>query len=158
MTPRIFKWLRREKPPQPPRIRRTDPGSLGIDDSTCEVTESVTNPCKFPIPPSLEQRHSHELSASPRPANPQPQTGFFKLPIEIRQKIYAEVFGNRRVHIDYDFSFPTGWKNMKGRKRQWRWWHYVCADDSSFIEDDFLDKCPRTVRESRLISGYGMGE
>jgi hypothetical protein len=154
MTPRIFKWLLREKPPEPPSIRRTEPCSLGIDDSTCEVTESVTNPCKLPIPPSLdpsrENHHHHELSASSSPANPQRQSGFFKLPAEIRQQIYTEVLGGRRVHIDYDFAEPTGWRHMKKKKysRQWRWWHHVCADGDSFIEDDSLwDRCPRRVLE-----------
>ncbi|EAW12125.1 uncharacterized protein ACLA_060840 [Aspergillus clavatus NRRL 1] len=61
---------------------------------------------------------------------PQNQSLFFsRLPQEIRQRIYIELFGGRSVHVEYDFGYAPGYRQRDKRPPdQWRWWHRVCDE------------------------------
>ncbi|KAF4202038.1 hypothetical protein CNMCM8927_000695 [Aspergillus lentulus] len=62
---------------------------------------------------------------------PQDQSLFFaRLPKEIRQRIYIELFGDRSVHLEYDFGYAPGYRQRDKRPPdQWRWWHRVCDEE-----------------------------
>lgn len=141
MAPRIFsKLFNRKYEPPPYYPRRMQPEAIGISDSTCEVNGDPFNKWKLPIPPP-EQR---EVKISGHPCNPQQQSLFFKLPPEVRNLIYLELLGGRRVHIDYTFQWPSPFRPQppaKKRKRYWHWWHLLCHESDSFPEDQFFDRC-----------------
>lgn len=126
---------------------RAEPSSIGIDDSTCEVTTSRANPWKLPIsPPSVEL---DKPAPTPTP-NCQRQSAFFNLPPEIRQQIYTELLGNKRVHIDFSFHRRPGWldapkERMKEYKPQWRWFHHVCSKSDGFHHEQYGDDCPQNT-------------
>jgi hypothetical protein len=90
----------------------------------------------FQSPPYLPLRRQRALtppnSAESRYPNPQIQSSFMNLPIEVRLLIYEFSFGNRTIHLDFEFRHEywhtkegTLVVNKKSQKR-WRWWNYVC--------------------------------
>lgn len=138
MTRFITKWFRREKThehiPRP-----SEPGAIGIPDSTCEINGDPFNQSKLPIP-AEEQRQLRIDS----PRNPQHQSRFFQFPPEIRRLIYIELLGGCRVHIDYAFKWLPLFgpqKKSRDRRRSWQWWHIVCEGGHSFIENHDSDYC-----------------
>ncbi|KAF7586656.1 hypothetical protein BBP40_008525 [Aspergillus hancockii] len=112
--------------------------SVGISPSTCRVDGSRTNPKYLPTLPSDYQCLYSKLSG-PEPNNtsssvsgPQSQSPFFtQLPPEIRHLVYLHAFGNRRIHLDFDFNPELG---------QWTWWHRVCHEAQHCPDGTFL--CP----------------
>ncbi|KAE8418634.1 hypothetical protein BDV36DRAFT_154316 [Aspergillus pseudocaelatus] len=112
--------------------------SVGIDKDTCRVNGSPTDPNHLP---SLPPNYSSLLStlSDNRPHNKssvdihaQSQSPFFsRLPPEVHNLIYLFAFGNRRVHIDFNFHPQRG---------QWKWWHRVCDDGENCRDKMF--QCP----------------
>ncbi|KAJ5584479.1 uncharacterized protein N7459_004279 [Penicillium hispanicum] len=142
----FLRLFRKEELPR--RIRRTDPNAVGILDSTCEINGDPFNGWKLPVPPPDQRR----LELGTRPCNPQPQSRFFQLPLEVRELIYKELMGGRRVHIDYVHKRPSPFRpqsisNKKRPNNHWQWWHVVCQRCDSFIEDRDHDRCPSYMCE-----------
>lgn len=147
MAPGIFSKLfkrKRELPKRYPQPR--SPDAIGISDSTCEVNGDLFDKWKLPIPPPEER----QLKLGARPCNPQHQSHFFNLPPEIREMIYLELLGGRRVHIDYAFKWPSPFRpqpNEKQPRCYWQWWHHVCQESDSFAEDPVYDRCSSHVHD-----------
>ena len=106
-----------------PNLSRALLEAPGIDSSTCQVNGPPTNPNKLPIlPPDHQTLYSKDNQGT----NPQQQSPFFaKLPPEIRQLIYLHAFGNRQIHIDFDYHAPNG---------RWEWWHRICDEPQNCPE------------------------
>ncbi|KAE8374528.1 hypothetical protein BDV26DRAFT_284200 [Aspergillus bertholletiae] len=113
--------------------------SVGVDKATCRMNGSPTDPNHLPALPSdycsllstLGGNGSHNRP-SPVEIDPQRQSPFFsRLPPEVRNLIYLFAFGNRRVHLDYDYNPQRG---------QWTWWHRVCDDAEHCLAKAF--QCP----------------
>ncbi|PWY69485.1 hypothetical protein BO70DRAFT_432445 [Aspergillus heteromorphus CBS 117.55] len=120
--------------------------STGLAASTCQVAGDLSDPSRVPILPpdysSLVPRTSNSNSNSNSNGDdvlfpvihPQVQSPFFfRLPPEIRHLIYLYAFGDRRVHIDFDFH-PA--------KAQWSWWHRVCDDPVHCPDKEDPFVCP----------------
>ncbi|KAH8812725.1 hypothetical protein F5884DRAFT_729915 [Xylogone sp. PMI_703] len=58
---------------------------------------------------------------------------FLRLPAELRNRIYLDVFGNRKVHILFSYgSFRYGYRTRTDKKPpEWRWWHCICTWDQT---------------------------
>lgn len=60
------------------------------------------------------------------PPNPRAQSRFFaRLPPEIRRQIYLHLFGDRRVHVEFDIGTVYHHKlgmEFEERREKWRWW------------------------------------
>jgi hypothetical protein len=73
---------------------------------------------RLTIPLPVDQAGPKQTTAS------QEQSSFFsKLPLEVRLMIYREVFGNREIHIAYEYSET---------KRKWELWSIECFSPSPF--------------------------
>ncbi|KAK6812389.1 hypothetical protein RU639_011789 [Aspergillus parasiticus] len=113
--------------------------SVGIDKDTCRVNGSRNNPNHLPsLPPdycsllSILSGNRPHHRPPPIETHPQSQSPFFsRLPPEIRNSIYLFAFGNRRVHLDFDFN---------PQRDQWTWWHRVCDDAENCLNKAF--QCP----------------
>lgn len=136
MAPHFFSKLFKTKN-QRNKTRRKEPTVVvGISESTCQVNGDPFDQSKLPVP-SPNQR---QLQLGQRPFRTQEQSLFFRLPLEIRQLIYLELFGGRRVHIDYLFKGPSVFRPRpqgKYRKNHWQWWHSVCRWSNTFA--DYFD-------------------
>lgn len=138
-----------------PRYKATSPG---VDDSTCEVTNCLTNSSKLPIPPPEIQRRQTLSEFTRLAVNSQPQSLFFNLPAEIKIQIYGELFGHRRVHIDYAFCQPSHWNPLKKRPNdEWQWWHEVCRDFDAFRDGKETCECPSAAYFWHRSSSYWEG-
>ncbi|KAJ5761776.1 uncharacterized protein N7511_005158 [Penicillium nucicola] len=147
MAPKIFSKIFKRKKEQPPGIppKEWAPNAIGISDSTCEINGDVSNRWKLPIP--APKYRTGEIGARPR--NPQNQSIFFRLPVEIRRMVYVELMGNRRVHIRHVWKDPSPFRpRPKHKGLQWDWWHCVCADSDTFPEDRRFDYCRTWVDEA----------
>jgi hypothetical protein len=113
--------------------------SVGIDDSSCTLDWYRTHPKYLPALPSnylcllsklIDPGPNNTLS--PVDIHPQCQSPFFtRFPPEVRHLIYLHAFGNRRIHLDFDFNPELG---------QWIWWHRICHDDQHCPDGAF--PCP----------------
>ncbi|KAE8384124.1 hypothetical protein BDV23DRAFT_177291 [Aspergillus alliaceus] len=97
---------------------------------------SRTDPSCLPRLPSdyrcLSSTLSDNASSPPVNIHPQSQSPFFSLlPPEIRHLIYLFAFGNRRIHLDFDFNLQLG---------RWTWWHRICDDAQNCPDKPF--PCP----------------
>jgi hypothetical protein len=112
-------------------------------------------------PPVLPDRRPRCITPLPSSTRPDSDYGgssnsqFFNLlPPEIRRHIYLAAFGNRTLHLDFEWRFPfrygTGHANLYGHAAEdwsgelgWRWWSCVCHRPyGSGKEDDlWRDKC-----------------
>jgi hypothetical protein len=95
--------------------------------------------------------HPPEWPEIPRPPSSQPPTNyglFARLPLELRQKILSEAFGNRTLHVDLTFDQPLTRKSRPKtdqapsrhkhcglgtelvhstyRSKRWQWFGCVC--------------------------------
>ncbi|PWY77293.1 hypothetical protein BO94DRAFT_538158 [Aspergillus sclerotioniger CBS 115572] len=110
--------------------------STGISTSTCQVNGHVSDPSRLPVlAPDYAAlitkpfQDGHQVLI-----NPQRQCLFFtRLPVEIRQFIYNFAFGNKRIHMDYEFHHGKG---------RWVWWHRVCDDPEHCPEKENSFVCP----------------
>jgi hypothetical protein len=88
---------------------------------------------------------------------------FTKLPRELRDLIYLELFGGRHVHIEYDFQRPNiflypsdndddtkGKKKVKRPPFHWQWKHIPCqrSDDWEVDKDRYYDRCGNWYHEA----------
>lgn len=155
----------------------------GVDDSTCEVNGSLTNPSKLPIP-SPERRpltpgaarsssrsqaggDDHPGEAISITCNPQSQSPFFaRLPLEVRLQIYTELFGHRRVHVDYDVATVSLCDQLPGNPSipglTWGWWHCLCKNEAPFplaggVQPSF-DQCESDESTWRLRLPLAKGD
>ena len=75
---------------------------------------------------------------------PQDQSIFFRLPPEIRLRVYEELFGFRKLHLAYEsYGDKQGSPSL-----EWRWWHCVCQP--TFFHLYWNDRCRRyeeTIRQ-----------
>lgn len=139
------------------------PHAPGVSDSTCEVNGDPFNGWKLPIP------ENKSVIRCARQRNPQQQSKFFELPVEVRRMIYIELMGNRRVHIEYSWMWASPFEPkpfqskplqptflqqrrflsiLNGTLRYWNWHHSVCQQTSSFAEDAYMDRCDDRSEES----------
>lgn len=97
---------------------------IGIDDATCQVNGRREDRSKMPIPQPCRQ--------SPTVKKPHPQPGslfFTRLPPEVRGLVYLQLFGNRRVHVEFDMDVRYCEKASRGTlSESWRWWHCICHE------------------------------
>lgn len=134
MTPMIFKLFNRKREENDlySRPKCASPNAIGISDSTCEVNGDPFNGWKLPIP----QPDQRILKLGARQRNNQQASHFFQLPIEVRKLIYTELMGNRRVHIEHAWIFPSPFRRKSKRDgKRWEWWHGVCQRGGSFVDD-----------------------
>ncbi|KAH1424098.1 hypothetical protein KXW29_004184 [Aspergillus fumigatus] len=133
---------------------RTVLAQVGIYHETCKQNGNCRDFRSMPLPPPRRPLTppDYELAAIRGRSNtltaintsttnfldltksttlPQDQSLLFsRLPKEIRQRIYIELFGNRSVHLEYDFGYAPGYRQRDKRPPdQWRWWHRVCDDE-----------------------------
>lgn len=141
MAPRIFeKFFKREKK-RNDRDRPSEswPTAIGISDPTCEIKGDRFHGWKLPIPAPGER----SLLSCKQTRADQYASGFFGLPPEVRRRIYIVLMGNRRVHIEYAWMLQSPFEppTKRGGKR-WDWWHGVCQENDSFVQDTYLESCP----------------
>ncbi|KFX91997.1 hypothetical protein O988_07483 [Pseudogymnoascus sp. VKM F-3808] len=96
------------------------------------------------VQPRLPKTRERALSLY----DPGEQTSGFlrKLPVELRRRIYDEVLGHRKVHMQFEFA-PRNYRTVRTNKKEileWRWWHCICTWDQT--EDDryksiWFDRC-----------------
>jgi hypothetical protein len=70
------------------------------------------------------------LPTTMHPSQPNDQLGsplFARLPLELRGMIFTELFGNRRVHLEF-MHHPLR-ADKVGNRRRWR--HGICEDEVS---------------------------
>lgn len=128
----------RRKPKDDPAARGFQKDILsktGIDYDTCSADVPLREYATMPLPPPRRP-----VTPPPEPTegdqvrtNPQTQSALFtRLPVEARQRIYAELFGQRAVHLEYDFGYAPGYRGRDKRPPdQWRWWHRVCDEEEA---------------------------
>lgn len=132
--------------------------SLGFDNSTCEVDRRRTTLTKMPVP-QLQQKPASTSSRMGLHSKSQVQSMFFsQLHSELRRQIYLSLFGNCRIHVEFDIG-PSyhQWHGVQYQSRapRWRWWHHVCNEPSKFfpkcagIRDCQRDWCQHNEEESR---------
>ncbi|PYH37483.1 major facilitator superfamily transporter [Aspergillus neoniger CBS 115656] len=162
----VSSWLllrprKKDADPDPnPPPRRTSPEAPGILDTNCTIItqNQKQRRYKLPIPdPEHRQRQLQTLAtSSARPQNPQSQSAFFsRLPLEVRNIIYRELFGGGRVHVDYLWKRPsavvarppTGKDKGKKADALWQWWHRVCAVSDEWVDDRFEERCVDALDE-----------
>ncbi|KAL2268918.1 hypothetical protein VTJ83DRAFT_3764 [Remersonia thermophila] len=100
---------------------------------------SITPPSFVPRPPAAAPARDDSLPSSlgasgpPNPPNrPNEQLEsplFGMLPAELRAMIFTELFGGRRVHLEF-MTHPSR-ADKVGNRRRWR--HGVCEDDPSSV-------------------------
>lgn len=121
--------------------------SVGIGKDTCRVNGSPTDPNHLP---SLPPNYCSLLSTlsdyrSPVEIHSQSQSPFFsRLPPEVRNLIYLFAFGNRRVHLDFNFHPQRG---------EWKWWHRVCDDAENCCDKTF--QCPEHAGAEEAMLKFG---
>lgn len=151
MAPRLFSKLFKRKKPQ--KKRCYPDGAVGINESTCAINGDPFDEEHLPVPSPDE----HERQLGTRPCNPQFQSLFFKLPPEIRELIYRELLGDRRVHVEYRFMSPSPFQpRLKGkyRKPRWNWCHRVCQESDLFPDDSEMDSCGIDTDRHNAASGW----
>ncbi|KAJ5767740.1 hypothetical protein N7533_000323 [Penicillium manginii] len=134
MAPKIFeRFFKREKKRNDrDRPSASWPTAIGISDLTCEIKGDRFNGWKLPIPAPGER---HALTNM--------RVDSLDYPPEVRRRIYIELMGNRRVHIEYAWMLQSPFEppTKRGGKR-WDWWHSVCQENDSFVQDTYLESCP----------------
>ncbi|PYH97348.1 hypothetical protein BO71DRAFT_438987 [Aspergillus ellipticus CBS 707.79] len=111
-------------------------GSTGLAASTCQVAGDLSDPTRLPVlpPDHTSLGNNNSSSSSSSSIHLQLQSPFFsRLPLEIRQLIYLYAFGDRRIHIDFDFHPGKG---------RWTWWHRVCDDPAHCPDKEDPFVCP----------------
>ncbi|KAL2856176.1 hypothetical protein BJX68DRAFT_253382 [Aspergillus pseudodeflectus] len=100
--------------------------SPGVHPSSCEVDGNRHNRERLPILPT---DHISLYSSMVDPQNPVPDTQaqspfFARLPPEVRQLIYRQLFGGRRIHLDLDYV---------SQQAQWLWWlrRLICPENAA---------------------------
>ncbi|KAJ5863146.1 hypothetical protein N7455_007214 [Penicillium solitum] len=139
MAPKIFRLFQRKhkEKDEYTRPKSVSPNAIGISDSTCSINGDRFNGWKLPIPAPDQ----HILKLNTRQRNNQETSHFFQLPIEIRRLIYIELMGNRRVHIEHGWMFPSPFRlKLKRDGKRWDWWHSVCQRSGSFVDDRCWDR------------------
>lgn len=137
------------------RRKRMQPNAPGIDDTTCKIKGDRSDCQTGPTPPPRRPLTPLLLSSSNHlETNLQEQSLFFsRLPAEIRRQIYSHLFGNRRIHIDYDYYRTAG---RPGER--WRWYHRVCRNPPLFpsLKETQEDRktCGSQYREMCTIQQY----
>lgn len=141
MPTQFFQRLRRRPKDQDSASSdlRVTLSKTGIDYDTCSSNTSLRDYTAMPFPPPRRP-----LTPPPEPAtslchdepertNPQSQSALFaRLPRDVRERIYVELFGQRPVHLEYDFGYAPGCRGRDKRPPdQWRWWHRVCAEEEA---------------------------
>lgn len=141
MAPNVFdKIFKRERKVKVYHTRPMvySPDAIGISDSTCEINGDRFNGWKLPIPAPAQ----NALKTRARQAVAQQASWFFRLPVETRRIIYIELMGNRRVHIEYSWMLQSPFQpKSKRRGMRWDWWHGVCQNSNSFVQDIYMDRC-----------------
>ncbi|KAL4924808.1 uncharacterized protein BDV17DRAFT_284392 [Aspergillus undulatus] len=121
-----------------PYVLRAELSSPGIAESTCRVNGDPHDQEFLPTLPTGYTSLFGEINdrqAEPTVNNLQEQSPFFtSLPPEIRQLIYRHLFGDRRIHLDYDFVWS---------ENRWVWWHRVCDDPENCPDKELT--CPETA-------------
>jgi len=135
----------------------------GIDYDTCNSNASLRDyrdytamplpPPRRPLTPPPESADPEE---SPGAVNTQTQSALFaRLPRNIRERIYIELFGERAVHVEYDYGFAPGYRGREKKPPdQWRWWHRVCEEEEAkpgdMCRSDDLDDLKRKGKRELL--------
>lgn len=153
--------------------RNTAANAIGIYESSCEVTDKLTNKYMLPVKsPKERQRQRSRPPGYTKYCSPQRKSLFFtKLPRELRDLVYLELFGGRRVHIEYDyqppniFLYPSDDKAGKKEKKRippfhWQWKHILCqkSDDWEEDKDRVYDTCGNWAHEADLARDNGWTE
>ncbi|KAL3456393.1 hypothetical protein BJX64DRAFT_41601 [Aspergillus heterothallicus] len=129
-------------------------GSPGIRPESCKVKGSRFSASHLPV---LAEDHialfttlKDDISENTS-LDLQEESPFFqKLPQEIRDMIYHHAFGDRRIHMDFDF---LGQSTKRGR---WGWWHRVCDDaENCLANKTFVCAETAAAEESMLRHGSG---
>ncbi|KAL3463903.1 hypothetical protein BJX64DRAFT_276113 [Aspergillus heterothallicus] len=120
--------------------------SPGVQLSSCEVHGDRHNPKYLPIlPADYSSLYSTIVNTSGSLQNEQAQSPFFVglLP-EIRQLIYCHLFGDRRVHLDFDYE---------SRQAQWLWWHRICDSPNTCPDKQLI--CPENATAEGMMLHFG---
>jgi hypothetical protein len=149
--PSVFRWLRRKPPLSKPKrtVHRLD---FTLNKESWKALQQSNE-----MPSLLAQRQrALTLPCSPETGPgtnvelgtyPQTQSVFFtKLPLELRQLVYEELFGKCMLHLEFDYAGPE----YEGQAEEWRWWHCLCHTSSERIS---WDDCRRSEYENCQING-----
>ncbi|OBT98208.2 hypothetical protein VE01_03852 [Pseudogymnoascus verrucosus] len=85
----------------------------------------------------------------------------WKLPVELRRRIYDEVLGHRKVHLLFEFA-PRKYRRDRTNKKEileWRWWHCICTWDQtmdSYSSGIWFDRCKDVAVNGNPGSSTGM--
>ena len=131
-------------------LRANYPNAVGINESTCEINGSLFDRENLPVPSPDE----HRRQLGTHPCKAQFKSKFFKLPLEIREMIYRELLGDRRVHIGYLFDPPYTYQDHKRYRSQWHWWHRVCDKSHSFGVELCRDRCWARCDDKERQAGW----
>lgn len=140
MTSRLRKWLgRHEDFPNPAVLNLT-----GINERTCKVNGRDDDKRKMPIPnsrrrpltPPFVPEEGWTVAKRRIDINTQTQSHFFsQLPVEVRHLIYLELYGKRRIHLEYHVGpghniIRNNRSDNDGRNNtyRWGWWHFICHE------------------------------
>ncbi|KAL3486120.1 hypothetical protein BJX62DRAFT_242276 [Aspergillus germanicus] len=120
--------------------------SPGVHPSSCEVNGDRHNRERLPIlPTDHTSLYSSIIDAQNSVPDTQAQSPFFaKLPPEIRQLIYRQLFGGRRIHLDLDYI---------SQQAQWHWWHRVCDCPDTCPDKQFI--CPENAAAETMMLRLG---
>lgn len=155
--PAFFQRFRRKPKDDPAaaEFQRNVLSKTGIDYDSCSANGSLREYVTMPLPAPRRPVTPTEGDLA-RARNPQTQSVLFsRLPVEIRRQIYAELFGQRAVHVEYDFGYAPGYRGREKKPPdQWRWWHRVCDDEDTRPGDmcrtDDLDDLKRVGKRELL--------
>ncbi|KAL2797252.1 hypothetical protein BJX66DRAFT_335155 [Aspergillus keveii] len=137
---------------QIPSWHRAVLGSPGIRPESCKVKGSRFSASQLPVLPedhaALFTTLNNDIGTDADLSSQEESPFFTKLPPEIRDMIYLFAFGNRRIHMDFDFQ---GTSTKRGR---WGWWHRVCDDaDNCLANKTFVCAETAAAEESMLRHG-----
>jgi hypothetical protein len=95
----------------------------------------------------------------------QEHSAFLNLPPEIRLRIYEAMFGNRKIHLFFDFASTAtpklGRKSRRAKSKkkgpeQWHFSHRVCEDEPPYLEAAWIfDRCYQD-REGEKLAALNM--
>lgn len=157
----LQRFRRRPKDQQDPSDLLIILSKTGVDYDTCNSNAPLRDYTAMPLPPPRRPLtpppEAADTEENPDGAvNPQSQSALFtRLPRNIRERIYIELFGERAVHLEYDYGFAPGYRGRdKKPPDQWRWWHRVCEEEEpkpgDMCRSDDLDDLKRHGKRELL--------
>ena len=133
---RLPRWLRRRRVKQNIRV---------IRQHEQDVFQAVRSPDPLEWPVLPDERQIVLTPSASREilipdSSVSSSTFFTRLPLEIRQQIYTQAFGNKTLHMYLEINYVRGSPRLKEageRHVGWHWWSIVChrRPSTAFFHD-----------------------